>query len=250
MENTNKNTIEFLTTRNSIEGFNLEDYSYIKDEFNPYSETIIRTKEVRAEGVELLFRLKNPLGKIEVQTIKEVPLLDEDGLDTGKLKYCLARAFVYLNKDDENYISTEIASAEMDLVNPQINVEVAAHTFAKLKALKRLGYGAEYGFEVSAYGGPAKNGESSKEVLPQELEKLIYSPAPSNDVAEDKSEDKNESSPDSLMNAYNVICHSKGVEGMTLGMINEKMPFYIDILCGSADDPVIRDAAILIRDSR
>lgn len=255
-DNEVRDTIQFLAERNKYEGFSLRPYTYIKQEYHEGTDVSLSIMEVRAEGVEILFRLKNPNGKIIAKTVKTNPIMDENGNDTGKAAYCLAEAYVYLDYKDpeEHFVVREIASAVYDEVHPEINVEVAAHTFAKLKALKKLGYGAEYGFEAKYYPDcyqqekqeesqyPAFSPEESAYQqslidLDPEFKKLLIQDK--KDIAQEQT------SENKLDKAFKVVCQSEGMEGLTLKEIYDKFPKYLTYMTSNASfikDPKNKEA--------
>lgn len=241
LENDVKNTIQYLSDRNKVEGFSLEPYAYVKNKFSEEDNASLVVKDVHAEGVEILFRLKNPNGKVIAKTIKAIPILDADGNDTGKVSYCLAEAFVYLDYKDpeEHFVVREIASSVYEEAHPEINVEVSAHTNAKLKALKKLGYGAEYGFESKYYHNNQQedNVFQPTTVMSQEddaYQQTLLDLDPEFRKFLDTNEQvKEDHAENDLDKAFHVVCHADGMEGLTLGEIYNKLPRYLEYMTTS-----------------
>lgn len=236
-----KKNIEFFKKRNKVEGFSLEPYTYIKDSIDEYGEKIDTTRNVINIGLELLFRLLYPNGKIYAETIERT--YDEEEGRSPELNTCTARAYVYLDKHDDKdaFVVSEIGCAKYNPLKPDIGIEAAAHTYARTKALQKLGLGAEYGFPNSLYD-EGKTNNSPQIIVKNPIDDF------NNKISKtDVSHDENDEYKDACLHT----CEHPSFKGITLGNIARRSPSFIKSLamgtsaCEEASSEDIKYATII-----
>lgn len=239
--------IEFFRKRNKVEGFSLDPYTYVKDTIDEYGEKVETTRNVLNIGLELLFRMLYPNGKIFAETL-EKNYFEEDGKRTSIVDTCTARAYIYLDKNDpkDAFVVSEIGYAIYNPLRPEIGIESAAHTYARTKALQKLGIGAEYGFPNSFY----KNEEDVSKNRDIKVEEIIRKAVTEN--ADDRVDKTSSNIPDSKYEeALNHVCTHPSFAGIKMKNIARRSASFIKALatgsqaCSDASPEDIKCATII-----